>query len=75
MKLPTIAALGLALGLAAAPMAAADPVPTAANEVHPLLVGAEIPTVDVQDIDGKTIDLAKLVKSKAAVLIFYRGGW
>ncbi len=75
LKYPKMAAFGVGLGLLAAPLAAGDNVPGSAKEVQPLLIGAKVPSVAVTDIDGKTVDINKLVASKPAVLIFYRGGW
>lgn len=46
-----------------------------AEETHPILVGEIIPDVSVETVDGKTVQLLELVRSKPTVLIFYRGGW
>ena len=48
---------------------------TDAAAVHPILVGAEAPSVNVRNIDGKSVDFRSLVTGKDSVVIFYRGGW
>lgn len=57
-----------------APVAAA-PVVKDAKDVKPLGVGAQVPGVNVRDVQGKTHNLAKLADKGPAVLVFYRGGW
>jgi peroxiredoxin len=42
---------------------------------EPLKRGDTIPDVTVQTVEGKTLQLKKLVAEKPTVLIFYRGGW
>jgi cytochrome oxidase Cu insertion factor (SCO1/SenC/PrrC family) len=42
--------------------------------VCPLLPGARIPDLSVQDPEGRTVDLAALVAGKPTVLVFFRGG-
>jgi len=70
-----LAAIGLPV-LAAGPSAAgaADVAPSA-EEIRPILVGASVPEVSVQTIDGEELDLAAAIRSKRTLLIFYRGGW
>ena len=46
-----------------------------AEAVAPLAVGARVPSVTVQDIDGKPVALDEAIGSGAVALIFYRGGW
>ena len=48
---------------------------TTAEEVHPLLIGAEVPTLTLRTADGSPFHLDKAVRSKPAIVIFYRGGW
>jgi hypothetical protein len=60
--------------LAAAPATAAEAF-ASATEIRPLLLGTEVPAVEVLGLDGKEVDLAAVIGSKDAVLIFYRGGW
>lgn len=45
------------------------------SEVRPLLIGTEVPSVEVLALDGAKVDLRKLIGKKPAVVIFYRGGW
>ena len=45
------------------------------SEVHPLLINASIPDVEVLDIDGNTVNLHKLTAQQPTMFIFYRGGW
>ena len=46
-----------------------------AENVQPLLVGAEIPNVILTRSDGSPCELAELIKTKPSIIIFYRGGW
>jgi cytochrome oxidase Cu insertion factor (SCO1/SenC/PrrC family) len=45
------------------------------TQICPIKIGATIPSMKVYRTDGKSTDLANLVKDKPTVLIFYRGGW
>jgi peroxiredoxin len=48
---------------------------SSAENVQPLLVGAEIPKVGLTGSDGSPCELAELIKTKPSIIIFYRGGW
>lgn len=52
-----------------------DPVQDSPSEIRPLLIGAPVPEVTLQTVDGNPFDLATAVSERPAVLIFYRGGW
>lgn len=43
--------------------------------ICPLLPGARIPDLSLQDVDGRAVNLATLVAEKPTVLVFFRGGW
>lgn len=43
--------------------------------VTPLLNGQQVPDVQVQTVDGKWVNLKKMVAEKPTVILFYRGGW
>lgn len=60
-------------GSASATEAAA--VPDSPEKTHPLGVGAQVPDVEVRDIDGHTVRLLDRIAAEPTVLIFYRGGW
>ena len=49
--------------------------PANAEDIAPLLVGETMPDVQVTTLDGKAVNFLDLVKTKPAVVIFYRGGW
>jgi hypothetical protein len=53
----------------------AGKVPYSAQEIQPLLLGTEVPSVEVLSIDGAELNLRKAIGKKPAVVIFYRGGW
>lgn len=57
------------------PAALADKVAASAAEIHPILVGAELPDVTLKNIDSQTVKLRDIAAQKPSVLIFYRGGW
>ncbi|MGI2257980.1 peroxiredoxin-like family protein [Shewanella sp. GXUN23E] len=46
-----------------------------AVSVAPLLNGETVPSLTLQDIDGKNVDLTAVVSQRPCVLFFYRGGW
>lgn len=50
-------------------------IPANAEDIAPLLVGETMPDVQVTTLDGQTASFLDLVKTKPAVVIFYRGGW
>lgn len=68
-------AVALLACLAGAPAWGAGKAPYSATEIQPLLLGTEVPSVDVFAVDGTAVDLRKLIGKKPAVVIFYRGGW
>ena len=45
------------------------------DDVWPLPVGANVPSMTLQTFAGKTFDLSAAIKARPTVLIFYRGGW
>lgn len=45
------------------------------TEVQPLLIGTEVPSVNVLRLDGTPVNLRDVVGDKKTVVIFYRGGW
>ena len=45
------------------------------EETRPLKVGDRIPAVEVADMEGRVVDLSRMVAAKRTVIIFYRGGW
>ncbi len=66
--------------LAAVDVAAAPPSPvpgaaTTPTEVRPILLGAAVPDVGLQALDGTEVRLRDVVRGKPSVLVFYRGGW
>jgi peroxiredoxin len=50
-------------------------VPTSAQEIRPLPIGAAIPEVMLKTAEGTDFNLKTAVLRKPTVLIFYRGGW
>ena len=62
-------------GDAPAPTEFEAAIPDSAEAVTPLPVGSTVPKVTLRTIDGAPVNLFALVQKKAAVLIFYRGGW
>jgi hypothetical protein len=63
--------------LVAAPLAAhpTDEVASAPDQIHPLLIGAQVPELTVKAGDGSDFDLNAALGKKRTILIFYRGGW
>ena len=52
---------------------AQETMPEAPKQVHPLMVGDEVPALTLVDINGDTFDLG--AHKKPTVLVFYRGYW
>jgi len=50
-------------------------VAASAEETRPLAVGAVMPDIELQDVDGRPVRLAGLVDQGPIALVFYRGGW
>ncbi|MFC1760807.1 peroxiredoxin-like family protein [Planctomycetota bacterium] len=50
-------------------------IPNDGSKVHPVLIGASLPAIEVQDPSGQAVSLNDLVAKKPTVLIVYRGGW
>jgi hypothetical protein len=61
--------------LASGAVHAGDRVYATPQAVEPLAAGARVPSVRVQTVGGGTVDLAQVVRSRGALLVFYRGGW
>lgn len=54
---------------------AQNQLPNVATAISPLLIGAQIPELNLETIDGNLVNILKLIKSKKTILVFYRGGW
>lgn len=50
-------------------------VPQSPTDVRPLLPGAVVPELIVQDSEGSDVDLERELSKGRTMLIFYRGGW
>ncbi len=46
-----------------------------AEETRPLKVGDRVPEVEVVDMEGRVIELSRMVAARQTIIIFYRGGW
>ena len=79
MKRPLFKALWigavLALAGAAAGQEVAAPLPASPKDICPLLVGEEVPAIELQTAEGQSFDLAAALVARPAILVFYRGGW
>ena len=75
MRLITILARTLLLGLVAQALVVSAEIAASSDKVRPLLIGQPAPTASLQSIDGKTVSLAQVLAAKPAVVVFYRGGW
>jgi peroxiredoxin len=50
-------------------------IPSKAEDISPLLIGESLPNANLQNLEGKDINLKDVLKVKPTVLVFYRGGW
>ncbi|WP_428224940.1 peroxiredoxin-like family protein [Flavobacterium sp.] len=48
---------------------------TKAENISPLLIGAEIPNAKIQKTDSTFVNVHDLTSKKKTVLVVYRGGW
>ncbi|MCG9753888.1 AhpC/TSA family protein [Shewanella insulae] len=55
--------------------ASAKPIAESPTSISPLLNGQEVPSIQVKDLQGKSVDLQQMLQGKPSVLFFYRGGW
>ncbi len=46
-----------------------------AEEICPILIGANVPELMLRTVDDKLFNLNDAIRNKPTVLIFYRGGW
>jgi peroxiredoxin len=46
-----------------------------AEDVTPLKVGENVPTVELTSLENTQVSLQEIVKNKPTILLFYRGGW
>ena len=46
-----------------------------AEEVTPLLVGSNFPTLELANMNNEKINLKEHLKGQVSVVVFYRGGW
>ncbi|HEX9746726.1 MAG TPA: peroxiredoxin-like family protein [bacterium] len=52
-----------------------DNVPDSAMGISPILIGSEIPDIDLVSADGETVNLNELTTSQLTIILFYRGSW
>lgn len=50
-------------------------IPERAEDISPLLIGQTIPDASLNAPDGSVHRVAGIIKTKPAILLFYRGGW
>ena len=66
----------LALCLLLGPTAAAESaIPNSPDQIRPLLIGQQAPSLTLADAAGESFDLDAAIAAKPTLLIFYRGGW
>jgi peroxiredoxin len=49
--------------------------PKTATDISPLLIGEQIPNLNLKSLEGKDVDLLDTFSKKRTILVFYRGGW
>jgi peroxiredoxin len=53
----------------------AKPIATDELSVMPLMNGQTIPSASLKDLNGASVDIAKITAGKPTIIFFYRGGW
>lgn len=71
----TVLIAGIASLLMSSVALAGTSLAPSAEATKPLGVGTKVPSVNVVNAQGETVDLASAIRGKPTVLIFYRGGW
>ncbi|SMF09351.1 Peroxiredoxin [Alteromonadaceae bacterium Bs31] len=61
--------------ITASTISSAEVIATNAEDIAPILIGQELPSLVLKDANDKNFDLNKAVAQKPTLLIFYRGGW
>ena len=75
LRITLVVAMVLLLGLGSQAAADSQNVAKAPNAICPILIGSQLPTITLQDLDGKKFDLNKAIAKKPTILIYFRGGW
>ena len=65
----------IALVCSTVPAHSPDQPAESAEQIRPLLVGAEVPPLTLRTSDGAELDLNVSMGERPTLLIFYRGGW
>ena len=71
----SLAAAALFLSVSVAGAEQERTIADSAELVRPLLVGQQIPDVNLFSMEGQPVPLRKIAAVKPTILIFYRGGW
>lgn len=74
MKLPIALSIFLLYALSIL-RAVAQPMPTSATDISPLLIGERFPDYTLKSLSDAPISVYAVFKEKPSVVIFYRGGW
>ncbi|MEZ9197531.1 peroxiredoxin-like family protein [Shewanella sp. 10N.286.54.B9] len=53
----------------------AKPIALDELNVMPLMNGQTIPSASLKDLNGNSVNIAKLTAGKPSIIFFYRGGW
>lgn len=67
--------LSILLFLLVSLVAAAEDLPDDPARIRPVLVGSQVPKVQLTALDGEAVQLHQLLGGQPALLVFYRGGW
>ena len=51
------------------------PIPSAPNQIQPILIGSEAPGPVLENASGEAIDLSQLLEQRPTILVFYRAHW
>ncbi len=65
----------LILLVALGPVVGFAQLPKSPKDISPLLVGEELPSVNLKTPEGELITTAEIFSEKPAVVLIYRGGW
>jgi peroxiredoxin len=61
--------------IASAPTTTFSQIPTAAEDISPLLISEKIPDTELYDLENNAVSTSEIWSAKKTVLLFYRGGW
>ena len=55
--------------------ARSGPIPSTPTQIRPILIGSEAPGPVLKNSSGEDVDLARVLKQRPTIVVFYRAHW